>query len=71
MKKEILFLKKFNHPNIIRFYNIIEDKENYYMIMEYASKGELLNYILSKKKLNETEAANIYCELITGIEIIH
>ena len=71
MKKEILFLKKFNHPNIIRFYDIIEDKENFYMIMEYASKGELLNYILSKKKLNETEAANIFCQLITGIEFIH
>ena len=71
MKKEILFLKKFNHPNIIRFYEMIEDDENYYMIMEYASKGELLNYILSKKKIAETEAANLYCQLITGIEYIH
>ena len=70
-KKEISILKKFNHPNIIKIYNIIEDESNYYIIMEYASKGELFNYIVSKKKLDEKEAADFYCQLIHGLEYIH
>ena len=70
-KKEISILKKLNHPNVIKIYNIIEDELNYYIIMEYASKGELFNYIVSKKKLEENEASSFYCQLIYGIEFIH
>ena len=70
-KNEISILKKLNHPNIIRIYNIIEDDLNYYIIMEYASKGELFKYIVDKKRLNEKEAAYFYCQLIYGLEFIH
>ena len=70
-KNEISILKKFNHPNIIKIYNIIEDDLSYYIIMEYASKGELLKYIVDNKRLNEKEAACFYCQLICGLEFIH
>ena len=70
-KKEISILKKLNHPNIIKIYNKIEDNSNYYIIMEYASKGELFKYIVNKKRIDENEAAYFYCQLIHGLEFIH
>ena len=70
-QKEISILKLLNHPNIINIYNIIEDDSNIYIIMEYASKGELFKYIVNKKRLEEKEAANFYCQLIYGLEYIH
>ena len=70
-KKEISILKKLNHPNIIKIYNLLEDESNYYIIMEYALKGDLFNYIVSKKKLEEKEASYFYCQLILAIEFLH
>ena len=39
--------------------------------MEYVTGGELFNYIVSKKKLSENEAAFFFCQIINGIEYIH
>lgn len=39
--------------------------------MEYVTAGELFNYIVSKKKLQENEAAFFFAQIINGIEYIH
>ena len=41
------------------------------MIMEYAEGGELFDYIVSKGRLQEREAAFLYNQLIEGIEFLH
>jgi serine/threonine protein kinase len=50
VRREIKILKNLRHPNIIQLYEIIEDKENIYLIMEYASQGELFKYIVDNTK---------------------
>ena len=39
--------------------------------MEYASKGELFNYIINKKKLDYNEASFFFVQIINGLEYIH
>ena len=39
----------FNHPNIIRIYNIFEENEKLYIIMEYMNNGNLKDFILMNK----------------------
>ena len=62
---------KFSHLNIAYVYNIIDDIENYYIIMEYCKGGELYDYIVKNKKLPETEASLFFFQLINGVEYIH
>lgn len=71
IEKEIKYLKTLNHPNIIQIYEVIEDIKNYYIVMEYASGGELFNYIVQKEKLSESEASYFYSQVIHSIEEIH
>ena len=71
LKREIDLLQKLNHTNIISVFEIFENIDNYYIIMEYCRKGELFNYIVSKKRLNEGEAAYFFYQLINGLEYIH
>ena len=71
IKREMSILKKLNHPNIIKIFEIIENENKFYFIMEYATGGELYNYIVSKNVLSENESANFFCQLICGIEYIH
>ena len=64
-------ITKFNHINVIFVFEIIEDPENYYIIMEYCKKGELFDYIVDRERLSEDEAAIFFYQLINGVEYIH
>ena len=71
VQKEIKYLKLLNHPNIIQIYEVIENEEFFYIVMEYVSGGELFNYILDKEKLSEKESSFFFTQLIYGIKEIH
>ncbi len=70
INREISFLKNLSHPNIISIYEIIETKESFYIIMEYA-ENDLFSFIVQKNFLNETLAKNFYLQIILSIEYIH
>ena len=51
LKREIKFSKHFRHPNIIRLYEVIETNLKIFLIMEYASGGDLYSLICQGKVL--------------------
>ena len=69
--REINILKNVNHINLIKINKIKEDSKNYYIIMEYCEIGELFNYIVKKRRLDENESAYYYFQIINGLEYIH
>ena len=69
--KENEIATKFNHINVIYVFRIFEDKENFYLVMEYCQKGELFDYIVQHQRLSEREAAIFFYQLINGVEYIH
>lgn len=71
LSREIKFLKELNHPNIIKIYQIIDDHKNYNIIMELADKGELFNYIVERKRLNEKIASIFFMQLMQGLSFMH
>lgn len=76
VSREIHILKLIRHPNIIQLYEvipkqIIETPTKIYLIMEYASGGELFDYIVEKTRLPEEEACKFYQQICSGIEYIH
>jgi len=40
-------LKKLKHNNIITFYDAFLEKRNFYIVTEYANKGDLKKYIFN------------------------
>ena len=71
IQNEIKFLKLFNHPNIIKIYEVIENESAFYIVLEYATGGELFNYIVLKEKLSEKETSLYFYQIIQGIKTIH
>ena len=51
VSREIQILKMIRHPNIIQLYEIIETPRQLYLLMEYASGGELFDYIVTNTKV--------------------
>ena len=45
LEKEIAIMKKLNHPNIIKLYEVIDDPTNdkLYLVMDYMKKGSVLS----------------------------
>ena len=69
--KENEIITRFNHINVVYVFQILEDSQNYYIIMEYCKHGELFDYIVKKEKLSEEESSIFFYQLINGIEYIH
>ena len=46
--REIGFLRKCNHPNVIRLYEAISTPADIFLVTEFVSKGELFDYIIEK-----------------------
>lgn len=65
IKIEVEIMQKFNHPNIVTYYDISKTNLNWYIIMEYCNGGTLedvikYNEIESKNSLNFNREANTY-----------
>ena len=71
IKKEINILRRLHHKNIIQLYEIIETKNNLYIVMEYCEGKELFDYIVNRKKLTEREACRYFQQIINGVEYLH
>lgn len=52
VKREIRTLRKFNHPHIIKHFEFIDTPSDIFIVLEYAAKGELYDYISNKEKVN-------------------
>ena len=71
VSREIHILKIIRHPNLIQLYEIIETTKQLCLIMEYASGGELYDYIVANSRIAETEACRIFQQIISGLEYLH
>jgi len=72
VKTEIEILKICQHPNIIRLYDIFENNDYIYIIMEHCSGGDLFSYLEKRGfKLPEHRAAQIIHKLCTAIFYTH
>lgn len=60
-----------SHPNIVQMYDLGEEKNNHYIVMEYV-KGNTLKHLLNKRgHLTLTEAVDIMLQLTEGISHAH
>ena len=74
-KNEINIMSKADHPHIIKLYEIYESNRSFYLIMELCKGGQLFHKIIekiqNKKMYTEKDAAEIFQQIISGIEYCH
>lgn len=71
LEREINLMKSFNHPYIIEFFEIFEDQNQKYIVMEYAEKGNMKDYVNKNGKLPENCAKHYFFEIISAIKYLH
>ena len=74
-EREIQILRKADHPNIIKLYEIFESKRSFYLIMEECKGGEvfdrIIEHIQNKEMYSEKNAAIILRQMISAVEYCH
>ena len=69
--EEIKIVCKFNNENIIKIYDFIQDDNYSYIMMEYCENGNLLDYIIKKGSISESESKEIFFQILIGMKDIH
>ena len=68
---EVEVLSQLDHPNIVKIYELYEDRDHFYIVAEVLSGGELFDYISSKRQLSEPEAAHIMYQVLSAVHYCH
>jgi tRNA A-37 threonylcarbamoyl transferase component Bud32 len=71
VSREIRILKYLDHPNIVQLYEVIDQPQRRYIIMEFASGGDLCKYVRDCKRLSENESHRIFCQILSGVAHCH
>ena len=71
IKREIDVHIRITHPHIIKLYSSFEDRNYFYLLMEYAKKGNLYQLIQKKKGLDENEAFHYFIQVVSAIHFLH
>ncbi|KAK5163796.1 uncharacterized protein LTR77_010470 [Saxophila tyrrhenica] len=69
--REIGILRDLQHPNIVRLHEFVETERHMGIILEYASGGELFDYILNHRYLKDPAARRLFAQLVSGVGYLH
>ena len=64
---EMEIMKKLDHPNILRIYEIYQDSKRLFLITELCTGGELFDEIVKQKSFSEKDAASIIEQVLEAI----
>ncbi|KFA60369.1 hypothetical protein S40285_08609 [Stachybotrys chlorohalonatus IBT 40285] len=71
IKREVTILRDVQHPNIVRLIDMVETERYIGIILEYASGGELFDYILNHRYLKDQSARRLFSQLVSGVGYLH
>ena len=73
LRDEITIMKGLDHPHIVRLYDVHEEKNKMYLVMEYCEGGELFDRLFQQEggKFTECKAAQLVQKMLASIHFMH
>lgn len=71
IQKEVLIHKTLNHQNIVKYISSFQQLDKFYIVLEYASGGELFDRIEPDYGMDVSLAHSYFTQLVNGVEYLH
>ncbi|KAG8903468.1 hypothetical protein FRB99_003246 [Tulasnella sp. 403] len=71
IKGRIQLLLGLRHPNIIQLIDVKETPKYIGLVTQYASEGELFDYVLKRNQLREQVAQRIFAQIVSAVSYLH
>jgi len=71
LEREIDIMQKLQHTNIIGLVEVIDTPETLYLILEFASGGELFDAIVNRGNYTEVDAARLIKQILSAMAYVH
>ncbi|KAK6865086.1 Pkinase-domain-containing protein [Apiospora arundinis] len=71
IEREVALLKLIDHPNIMKIYDIWENRSEIYLVLEYVNHGDLFEYINEHHCLREDETVFFFRQIISALDYCH
>lgn len=69
-REEIFLMNKFDHQNILKLYETIEDDNYIYLILEYCENGDLKHF-LNKRPMKEKNVRRFMKQIVSGLQYLN
>ncbi|XP_028758875.1 CBL-interacting serine/threonine-protein kinase 3-like isoform X2 [Neltuma alba] len=71
IRREIATMKLIKHPNVVRLYEVMGSRTKIYIVLEFATGGELFDKIVNHGRMSEKEARTYFQQLINAVDYCH
>eukprot|EP01128_Nolandella_sp_AFSM9_P012850 TRINITY_DN9689_c0_g1_i1.p1 TRINITY_DN9689_c0_g1~~TRINITY_DN9689_c0_g1_i1.p1 ORF type:complete len:382 (+),score=129.78 TRINITY_DN9689_c0_g1_i1:58-1146(+) len=71
LKREIDIMKKVDHENILKLFEIYEDDVNVYIVMELINGSELFDRIVDKGYYSEANTTHLVKQILSAVQYLH
>ncbi|KAI8961790.1 Pkinase-domain-containing protein [Daldinia sp. FL1419] len=71
IEREVAIMKLIDHPNIVKLYDIWENRSEIYLVLEYVEQGDLYSYLARAGPLAEDETMYFFRQILDALEYVH
>jgi len=68
---ELEVQSKLKHDNVVRFFEIFDESDSFYVVMELITGGELFDRIIELRRYTEKDASHVARQALLGIKHMH
>jgi serine/threonine-protein kinase ULK/ATG1 len=70
VEKEVSIMKRFNHENIVKLFDVLDTVNNKYIVSEFCDGPDLRQYLQQTGPLNEGDALKVLEDIVQGLKEI-
>jgi serine/threonine protein kinase len=71
LRHEVDILRIINHPNVVSCLDFYEECDQFYIVLDYVTGGELFTRIVEKEHYSEKAARDITKQILLALDYIH
>lgn len=71
VQREIKILKQLQHKYVVSMHEFIEDNDYYYLVMDYVSGGDLMDFVVNYGSIDEEASREIIRQVVCCVKYFH